>query len=125
MTMTDLTDRITEVLRHHECWRSWGETSEGLWCPGCKRRYPEDRFAAHVAERIAEALPPTLSPSLLEQLQPEGSDLLIQKANSDNLDWTWRVRYCNGTTGQSDTRTGSSLHELLSGWAAGEKESTE
>lgn len=50
---------------------------------------------------------------ILEALRPEGSDLLIQKANSDNLDWTWRVRHHDGRTGRSTTCTGAYLVDTL------------
>lgn len=56
----------------------------------------------------------TLHGLIVDRLSPEGSDLLIQKANSDNLDWTWRVTHHNGTTGQSTTYTGSDLQDVLS-----------
>lgn len=51
---------------------------------------------------------------IVDRLAPEGSDLLIQKANSDNLDWTWRVSHHDGTTGQSTTYVGSDLSEVFS-----------
>jgi len=56
---------------------------------------------------------PKLHSSLMHALCIEGSELMIQHANSDNLDWTWRVRYSNGWTGASVTRTGADLAELL------------
>lgn len=55
---------------------------------------------------------------LLKALLPEGSDLLIQRASQNNLDWSWRVRHTNGTTGQSTTRTGAWLHDTLNSVAA-------
>lgn len=51
---------------------------------------------------------------IVDRLAPEGSNLLIQKANSANLDWTWRVTHHNGTTGQSTTYTGSDLPDVFS-----------
>lgn len=51
---------------------------------------------------------------IVDRLAPEGSDLLIQKASSNNLDWTWRVTHHDGTTGQSTTYTGSDLPDVFS-----------
>jgi len=50
---------------------------------------------------------------LLLALIPEGSELRIEKANSHNLNWTWRVTYRNGITGEGVTKVGAWLHDTL------------
>jgi hypothetical protein len=57
--------------------------------------------------------PEYLLSELVAALRPEGSDLLIQKANSENLDWTFRVRFNNGVTGGSVSATAASLEAAL------------
>jgi hypothetical protein len=57
---------------------------------------------------------PTVLPrAVINALSYEGGDLLIQKANSDNLDWTWRVRCTDGNTGKSETQVGANLQAVL------------